>query len=397
MDFGIEGMRGGTGAPPAVSAANLVVLGILTAIVGRIFLACLPAGLPGRHAPRDLPATWAASHLVGLTWFLAIGELAEGSAWISVAFGVPLLALAVLLLTSPAGLVPRHEPIPLRGGLVVRATIVVTVLATGTWSVLGIGSKGSVYLAFTTCAAAILAHEALALARVQPWVRAATLAAICAGLAFLPHSGGPDEWWAVIGAGGIAAGIVGWIRRGDRRALAIAGIGLAFLPLSDSGAPMAGLLLVVPVATIIATARPSRARVLTWLLGGAIAGTAVLDFGGRLLPPVYVSRTALGVGVELVLVGLVVFTLCTTYVLRKRRVSPTWNVSGAPESREARVLGYSAITAILITEWMSWHAADDFAHFGYENSSPFTASAWILLLIAVAIPLARTLERTRTT
>jgi len=395
MDFGIEAMRGGSGAPPAVSPAMLVVLGILTAVVGRIFLACLPAGLPGRHAPRDWPATWAASHLVGLTWFLAIGELAEGSAWISVAFGVPLIALAVLLLTSPAGLVPRHEPIPLRGGLVVRATIVVTVLATGVWSARGIGSEGSVYLAFTTCAAAILAHEALALARVQPWVRAAALAAICAGLAFLPHSGGPNEWWAVIGAGGIAAGIIGWIRRGDRRALAIAGIGLAFLPLSDSGAPVTGLLIVVPIATVIGTAKPSRLRALAWLLGGSIAGTVVIGIGDRGTAPAYVSRTALGVGVELALVGLVVFTLCTTYVLRKRRASPAWNASGAPESREARVLGYSAITAVLITEWLSGRV--NFEHLGYENSSPFTVSAWILLLIAVAIPLARTLERTRTT
>src|SRR5260221_569344 len=35
------------------------------AFVGRILLSILPPGFPGLHSFRDLPATWAASHLLG--------------------------------------------------------------------------------------------------------------------------------------------------------------------------------------------------------------------------------------------------------------------------------------------------------------------------------------------
>ena len=35
------------------------------ALLGRVALSWLPPGLPGRHAPREQPVTWAASHALG--------------------------------------------------------------------------------------------------------------------------------------------------------------------------------------------------------------------------------------------------------------------------------------------------------------------------------------------
>ncbi len=376
-----------------VEAAAFVLA--VVPIVGRIFLAWLPPGLPGRHAPRDLPATWAASCLLGLVWFHALRELAPGPAWPYAAFGIPALALVAQLLMAPAGLVPRHEPVLPRTPTLARVAIVAAVLAAGALSGLDVGSGVDVLLVVAGLAAAILAHEALVLARVQPWIRAAALAAIAAAIALLPHDGQRHEAYATLGACAIAAGLVGWFRRGDRRALAIAGLGVAFLVLSRSGIGAAALVLVVPIAAVIGTAKPSRVRAFAWLAGSLAASIAVLHAGGRMVPSTQVWRTRAAVGVELALTALVVCALCATYLLRIRRETPAWNPSGAAESREARVLGIAALTAIAWTHVVSCRLSDPVEDGGYPIHSPASVSCWILLVIAVAIPLARTLDRTR--
>ena len=383
--------------PHAAGAAVALFLLAVVPLVGRIFLAWLPPGRPGGHAPRELPATWAASFLVGLVWFLAVGEIAPGEAWAAAAFGIPTLALAARILTSPAGLVPRHEPVPLRAAGAARATIGVLVLATGAWTARRFGSDTGLLLALSTCAAVVLAHEALALARVQPWLRAATLAAVAAAIALLPHRAGAHEAYATIGACGIAAGIAGWIRRGDQRALAIASFGSAFLVLCRSGDSAFAMVLAVGVAAVIGTAKPSRLQALAWLAGGLVASVAVLHIGGRMSARTYISRTPAAATVELALALLVVFAAAATYRLRIRRTTPAWNPSGAPESREASVLGYAAIAAIALTHALSCRGFDDpLEDSGYPINSPVSASGLVLLVIAVAIPLARTLDRTRT-
>ncbi len=376
-----------------LEAAAFLLAGV--PIVGRIFLAWLPPGLPGRHAPRDLPATWAASILVGLVWFHALRELVPGAAWPYAAFGIPALALVARLLTAPAGLVPRHEPVPLRSQALERAVVVGAVIAAGAWSGRDVGAGVHVMLAVAGLAAAILAHEALALARVQPSIRAGAMTAVAAAIALLPHREGGHEAYATLGACAIAAGLVGWIRRGDRRALAIAGLGIAFLILSRNEMSAVGLVLAVPIAAVLGTAKRSRLRAFAWLAGNLVASVAVLHAGGRITPNLDVSRTQLATGVEIALAVLLVCALSATYTLRIRRETPTSNPSGAPESREARVLGIAALAAVALAHMGSCRPSDPLDHSGYPILSPASASCWILLLIAVAVPLARTLERTR--
>ncbi len=84
-----------------------------TALVGRVVLAWLPPGLPGRHRLRDLPLTWATSHLSGL--FVLTLEMrcvrGLGNEPHVATFFLPWLALALVrVATLPGAMVARHEP-----------------------------------------------------------------------------------------------------------------------------------------------------------------------------------------------------------------------------------------------------------------------------------------------
>jgi len=94
------------------------------ALVGRLLLALLPPGLPGRHTPRGLPSTWAASHLLGgLALALEEGLLHSlGFEPSPLLVAAPWLVVALLRwVTLPGAMVPRYEPLAEPAGALARA------------------------------------------------------------------------------------------------------------------------------------------------------------------------------------------------------------------------------------------------------------------------------------
>ncbi len=388
------------GGDPDHPAFELALALVLVPLVGRIFLACLPPGSIGGHAPRELPTTAAASYLIGLAWFAAIPSLVPDAARAWIAFGIPSVVLATRIVLRPAGLVPRHEPVPLRASSAARAAIIAAIVGVSALAALGLDFRAGLHVALPTLAAAVLAHEALALARLQPWIRAAALVAIAVAIGIVPHPDAPEEQLAALGASAVAAGLVAWLRRGDRRALAIASIGLAYLVLCRSGVAASALALVVPIAGVLGTAKPSRMRAFAWLVGGTIVGVVLSWLSGTALPVTYSARLPIGILAEIAIATLVVCVWCATSVLRNRREPPTWNPSGAPESREARVLAIAAIVALGLvvvalaaSTIASLEALRNLETREYTTTSPASASFWVLVLVATAIGLARALER----
>lgn len=402
MDLGLEILTaiGGSADHPGSGLVSIGALFVVLApFVGRIFLACLPPGSIGGHAPRELPATAAASFLIGLAWFTAIATLVPGTASTWIALGIPSALLAASIVLRPAGLVPRHDPVPLRAAWMTRAVVVVAVVGVSTLAACVPDFGADVHVALPTLATAVLAHEALALARVQPWIRAVALLAVALGIGLVPYPDDAHERLAALGAAGIAAGLVGWLRRGDRRGLAIAGIGLMYLVDCRSGVSAFALALVVPIAGVLGTARVSRLRAFAWLAGGTIVGFVLSYLTETAADLTYSARTPIGISVEILLAAFVVCVLCAAFVLRIRRESPDWNPSGAPEAREAHVLAIAAFVAVLLL--VSVLIASEFGHLEsfrnqeireYTTTSPASASVWVLVIVASAITLARALE-----
>lgn len=230
-------------------------LGSLAALlVGRTLLALLPPGFPGSHRPSELPATCAASWLLGCAVLALETTLLGGRGGLLVACA-PWVPIATLRIWSlPGAMVPRHEPAaePVGVAPFVSATATLASLAIlvgrsrGTWS-------DAVALAALVPAAAF----ALRVARRAPLSRHLVVAALAISLAAHPV-GLPTG--ALVGGGGAFA--LAWLRRADARGawLSIAcWTGVAAL--DPSGLPLAlgGL-----VALCAATASASRRRVLRW-------------------------------------------------------------------------------------------------------------------------------------
>jgi hypothetical protein len=255
----------------AFPAAVLGLLGV--AFVGRVLLAWLPRGLPGAHDPRGLPATWAASHLLGL--FALVAEralLPEASLVVLLA---PWSVLAgVRLATLPAGLVPRHAPAherPTRSARLLRACTLLAgflVLWIGTHEApfsidLFAGAADRVFgprlplTALGWLALWILADRALAVARRAPLGRAAVALLFVATAEPLRYAAP-----AALGLGMGAVFLVPWVRLADRRACALAAAGFAAPALF--GRPLlalAGLAVLVLVSTSVQRRRALAAAV----------------------------------------------------------------------------------------------------------------------------------------
>lgn len=382
----------GAGAGFHAAPATAILLLVLAPLVGRIFLAWFPPGLPGGRAPRELPATWAASYLVGLTWLTSTWTIVPVGARDHVVLGVPALALVARLLTLPAALVPRHEPVPGASSGVARFATLLAVLA-----VAGAGAgreslAGDAVLAIALLPAAIFVHEALSIARVPHWIRAAVLALLALALATGAYSLDQDVF-VFVATSAAAAGAVGWIRRGDRRALALAATAIALL--ASQGARGAPVAIGLAIALVLASARPSRRFAIAWASGGFAVGLItpfVRGFSGR-RDEVQQSES---VWMQLSFALPVVAAFVVAALVARRRDPPTWNPSGAPVGREAHVLASGALLAALLvavghalpSDWIRAHV----------GSTPFPAlSIWLLLAIAAAIALSRALERrTRT-
>ncbi len=228
----------------------------VTALVGRAWLAALPPGDPGRHAARDLPTTWAASHALGLSTWLVIGSLASaGGAPLALTLWIlPAALLAgVRLLTAPGAMVPRQEAARAAEGMGARLLLGVAVAALASALartplappaqdaglplgalVEGFGAAPSAaLLAWAPVAAVVLIGHGLRIARRDAAARRGVQCILA--LAFLglgERATSPALATTTLLAMGAAAGAVSWLRRADRRgawlaALLFAGLGFA--------------------------------------------------------------------------------------------------------------------------------------------------------------------------
>ncbi|MBL8861693.1 MAG: hypothetical protein JNK02_06735 [Planctomycetes bacterium] len=370
-----------SGAEPA----DAVLLACAVPLVGRVWLACLPAGLPGRHAPRDLPATWAASLLLGSVWIASVAAFAGESSglFLGIVIGVPALAATVLAALAPAALVPRHEPEPLRASAVGRALVAAAVLASAILAGRDRGLGAGVEALASSC----LAHAALLAARVPAFVRALALAAVAAAVGILPSI--EAEGSAALGAAGAGLGLVTWIRRGDRRGLALVAAAVLFLALTlPSGGSVA---LAVAIATPLGSVGRTRWRALVWSAAGLAAGVLLRSRLFDRPEPWCCGREALAQRVEPVLIGAVVLTPVIAAAVAHVRARSPWNPSGAPRGREALVLGAAALLALLLQALQNDTPSDPI-QVGFPQVSAASASFWVLASMAVAIGLARALE-----
>ncbi len=271
------------------------------ALLGRVALSWLPPGLPGRHAPRELPVTWAASHALGLIAVASVGAWAglagigPWAPWLLAAAGLAAIARWAAL---PGRLVPRHGAAVEAPGMLARvaglgvAALLVVPLAqvvaeasdldfpvircgtsTGPFfgirieSFMGVGrafaSIGDLELLRWTSllALVVLLGHGLRCARRSPLDRRLVL------LAFLAS---PVIWnfeldvttsldMALLAGGGCAF-LIPWLRRADRRALALSALCFAACPvLHPGGAAIGAAGLAV---LLVFSAAPSRAQVL---------------------------------------------------------------------------------------------------------------------------------------
>jgi hypothetical protein len=255
----IPGIDGGWASDYAFPSSVLAALA--TAFVGRVLLAWLPPGEPGGHGPRELPATWAASHLVGL--FALVAERAFLGDAGRVAMLAPWIVLGLLRVsTLPAAMVPRVSPPhegPARWTRLVRACALVCGLVTlviafdegprpidpfarAAGDVLG---PQAPLVALGWLALWILVDRALSLERRAPLGRAAVALLFVACAEPLRYDAP-----AALGLGMGAIFLVSWVRLADRRACWLAAAGFAATGLF--GRPLlalAGLAVLVLVST----------------------------------------------------------------------------------------------------------------------------------------------------
>lgn len=263
-------------------------------LLGRALLACLPAGAPGGHAPRDLPATWAASHLLGMFATLAVSRLVGEHVASSGAFlaGTAVAAVALasaLWFLGPLALVPRHETPRERASSLawlVRSAAIAVVLhgAFGAprgdafgpaQHAFGLGRLPLAIQALNGLALLAWIEHGLERARAVPSVRAACA---LAGAIVVHREGFADGTGtgllASLGLVAGAASSIAWLRRADRRELVLSAAGFATCALAARGG--IGLALAAGAWVCTATARPSLRRAVTlvvpWIGCAALLG-----------------------------------------------------------------------------------------------------------------------------
>lgn len=238
---------------------------LAVAIAGRLALSLLPPGDVGSHAPRDGPLTWAVSHALGTLAFALLGGLGFlGSihpAWL---FALGGAALVARVFTLPAGMVPRHDPpAETPNGLARLLAIAILVVIASAWvRELRHPTELGPARTATWTALVILIGYALERARRAPaGRRCAQLIAACGAFA-LASEIRADEWVLMFFFGAGCAFLIPWLRRADRRALALSALSFAAcLPWRARGWPLA----LAGVCALIAwTPRPSRSAALRW-------------------------------------------------------------------------------------------------------------------------------------
>jgi len=337
---------------PAVGTAGLALVLLQAALLGRAILSFLPPGQPGSHSLRDLPTTWAASHLLGSTLWLA---LFVWTPWFSTGhsilagFGLAAVLALVRAITLPAALVPRHEP-PLE-----RSTAASSAFRLAALTIVAFAYVSSItahafarndifpgIVVAQLIATLVLVEYGLEQARALPWMRGTAVLAFAVVIAL---RGFQDEReLGLASALSFAAGAaftITWLRRADKRALFLAVIAFASAaPFSPSGwtCAVAGLAWLV-----VGTARPSRAfaasvAVVFGAMGGALAWIAAhaqpSPWSSAPIPASQTS-TELSQAFALLLFG-VVFTARWFDKRDRKRRPPT--TSGAPYAHEDTIL-----------------------------------------------------------
>jgi len=257
----------------AALAAGLRVVGLT--LLGRIALAWLPPGPPGGHAPAELPRTLAASLALGTLVDAFLRRLAPDASWM-LAAGLGLVLLVPRLLTLPGAMVPRHAPAR-EPRAAWEGALELLVLG---WAAL-LATTAAAGEALTWLALAVLVAGALDTARRARGGRLLVLLFLAApglpedALAFGLGAGSPLV--PLVGLALGATGLVGWVRRADRRAGALAGLGFGALALTGPD-PLA---LAGPLVLVAASAPRQRRFALTWTGASALAcGLAAWRSGG---------------------------------------------------------------------------------------------------------------------
>lgn len=279
-------------APVSLHETILYLPGLLaTVLVGRLVLACLPPGLPGRHAVREMPVTLAVSFVLGLcVLMLEVRVIRElGNEPHVATFFLPWIALLVVRLVSiPGAMVPRHEPRTEAAGWLATVALVPALAAvffafptelplygraeieldtrTAFWVLvdgLELSEVRRAALSFgllspaSVAAIGVCVGHGLFVARRRPLSRRLLVATLLWTPALLEHATGRQERMLdVLLIATACALAIPWLRRADRRARAISILAFAALPLYDPARlsiAVCGL-----VALIVATAGPSR-------------------------------------------------------------------------------------------------------------------------------------------
>lgn len=204
------------------------------AFSGRVLLSLLPPGLPGRHGPRELPATWAASHVLGSAALLIEARVLE-SIGILERPGIllaPWLLLALARwITLPGAMVPRHEPFsepPAPPARILGTAAVLLPLAGSVYAAIPAASARAVLLPLADSSALLaLVAFALSAGRREPTGRAWAQLGLAVILALALATSHADQLPLALSLGAGAALGVPWLRRGDRRAAAIAVVAFA--------------------------------------------------------------------------------------------------------------------------------------------------------------------------
>ncbi len=303
---------------------SCAALGIaVISAIGRALLCWLPPGELGSHRTAQLPATWAASYLLGgiaisiVTAACALARLPFSCAGI---VGVGALLALARGLSLPAALVPRHEVLSERPENSSRALFAIALgivawaawqmdvtTETGHWatraqallsrgSIAGIDDPAngalaappfeSTSLAFIAwpngavsssvarlhwlaCALAVLllSERAMATARRAPLGRRMLLVPLALALAVAATADDGNLGSAALIAL-LVCGLVAWTRRADARGLALACLSSGALPLTRPDGWVLGCAGLI--AVLASSARPSMKRALIWTLGSGL-------------------------------------------------------------------------------------------------------------------------------
>ncbi|MDA1266846.1 MAG: hypothetical protein O2816_17335 [Planctomycetota bacterium] len=272
--------------------------------VGRVVLSLLPAGRPGGHGLGELPATWAASHVLGLIAFaaewewLAVLDVAPPTWWLL----VPWVVLAVVRIALlPGRVTPRTEPMPVQPTgftWLARALILAAAMRAGWTDDLEAGVN--------LAAIGVLLLEGGRGLRRHPTARAVLVAVLLwtpVVVELPPLLPALDTAWptlTLLGVGGAA-----WTRRADERGLALALFAAVGCALLDPRLVWVGGLATVALFLASHPAGWQRAwgPLLAALLGGVVP-LALQDLAPRMgwfgldpLTPTWVGFWgALGVG-----------------------------------------------------------------------------------------------------